>query len=252
MRAVNLAPTSGRRFGGQALPDIGGGTAALFGLLAVALVMVVGWVTLSNRVTDREQQLADITAQQVKAEKQVAELKPYADLEGVRQSLMEKVRSLAGGRYDWPMAVDKIVRAFPSDVTLTSFEGSPAAAAGSTDGAAAPAPGAAAAPAGGPKIDLGGCAASHESAARLVDRLRAVKVVAGVTLQSSVLADSGGEGCPGKETFKLQVLLKGQDNAAAAAGTPATPGAPAPTTTTPAPASSAPTASAGTSTGGAS
>jgi Tfp pilus assembly protein PilN len=224
MRAVNLLPSDARRRGGS-FRDISGGTAALFGALVLALVLVGSWVVLSNGVSSRQDKLADLNRQQASFERQVAELKPYADLEALRQSLLQQVRTLADGRYDWSKALDRLARAFPADTALDSFEG--------TGGATAPA------------VSLSGCTPSHDDVALLIDRLRAVRGVTGVALQSSTVAP-GDRGCA--EKFALTVQLKGATTAAPAAG--ATPGAtptPAPTPTPGAPTASADTGNGGTS-----
>jgi Tfp pilus assembly protein PilN len=247
MKAVNLLPDGARRSGGS-LRELSPSTAGLLGALTLGLVLVASWVLLSNSVTSRQDKLADLGRQQAAAERQVAELKPYADLEQLRQSLLEKVRTLADGRYDWPTALDRLARAFPADTTLKSFDGNPGGA-GGTSGAS-----------GGPTVLLTGCTPSHDDVAQLIDRLRAVRGVLGVSLQSSTVAKDNDEtnNCP--EEFKLTVQLKAAAVAAATApATGATPATPAPAgatpatpSPTPAPATGAPTASAGTPTGGAS
>jgi hypothetical protein len=224
MKAVNLLPREAQRSFGS-VRSLNGGTNALFGVLAVALVLAAGYVVLANGVTDKRAELARTQQMQAAAERQVAQLKPYSDLETLRQSLLTRVRSLAGGRFDWPTAIDRIVRAFPADTSLTNFEGAAA-----TDGTA-------------PKVTLTGCTPSHDAVAGLIDRLRAVKGVDGVGLTSSTLAakaDAGGGNteCPHTEQFQLTVSMAAPA-AAATTGAPAAPGAaptPAPASPTPVPA----------------
>ncbi|TMM02099.1 MAG: PilN domain-containing protein [Actinobacteria bacterium] len=236
MKAVNLLPRDAQRSFG-AFRGAGGGTIALLGGLSAALVLVLAYVLLANNVTSKRDELARVSDQVAATQRQVANLKPYADLEELRTSLLGRVRSLADSRYDWPRALDRIARAFPADATLTSFDGSHA------DG-------------GGPSVSLSGCTPSHDAVARLIDRLRAVKGVQSVALQSSSVAasegsgssdaGSGGSGCRQPEQFKLSLQLEGPANAAAAAtagqpagAAPATGTSTSPTTTTPAPATGA-------------
>src|SRR5205085_4931786 len=123
---------------------------------------------------------------------------------------------------------DGVARALPADTTLTSFNGS----AGSSDGSS---------PAG-PTITLSGCTPSHDAVATVIDRLRAVKDVDGVSLQSSTLKGAssstgggGGGGCNEPESFNLTVQLKavpGASAAATAATSGTTPAASTPSTTT--------------------
>jgi hypothetical protein len=250
MKAVNLVPSEARR-SSSALSGLNVGTTAVFAALGLGLALTVAYVILANGVTTRKDELAKVTAQSVAAQQQVAKLKPYADLEALRESLLERVRSLSGGRYDWPTALSRIARALPKDTTLTNFDGTPAttqassapaaapAASGGSEGsapaAAASAP--AAAPANGPTVNLQGCTPSHVAVARVIDRLRAVE---GVSSSGS----TGETTCPGAETFKLTIQL----SAPAAPAAPAAGATPSTTTSSPAPAS--PQASTGIASGG--
>jgi Tfp pilus assembly protein PilN len=209
MKAVNLLPRDAQR-SFSTVRALNPATTGLFGVLAVLLVLATGYVVLSNSVTSRREELAKTQQMQAAAERQVAQLKPYSDLETLRQSLLTRVRTLAGARFDWPTAIDRVVRAFPADSKLTNFEG------------------AAAAPGAAPKVTLTGCTPSHDGVARLIDRLRAVKGVDGVALTSSTLTKDGGSdgACPGAEQFQLNVAMA---TSMAGVGTPA-PTTPAPAT----------------------
>jgi Tfp pilus assembly protein PilN len=216
MKAVNLLPREAQRSFGT-LRGLGAGTTALFGVLALACVMVVAYVVLSNSLATKRTELTRVQALQAVTDKQVAKLKPYADLEQARTALLERVRTLAGSRYDWPTTLSRIARALPSDALLSDLNGAAAGQAGAT-----------------PTIALTGCTPSHNAVAGLIDRLRAVKGVASVSLQSSTLAGKSGggagPGCPRTEQFKLTVQLEGA-NPAAATATAGQPATPAPTTT---------------------
>jgi Tfp pilus assembly protein PilN len=227
MKAVNLLPREAQR-SFSTVRGLNPGTNALFGVLAILVVLAAGYVVLANSVTSKRAELAKTQQLQAAAERQVAKLKPYSDLEDLRQSLLGKVRELAGSRFDWPRTIDRVVRAFPADANLTGFEG------------------AAANEGGAPTVTLTGCTPSHDAVARLIDRLRAANGVAGVSLSSSTLtkneAGAGSGACPHQEQFELAVQMVAPTAAAtpAATGTAAAPSAttaaPAPTSTTPAPA----------------
>src|SRR3954469_2929451 len=146
MKAINLVPREQRRSFG-ALQGLGLGTTALFGALSVAFVVVAAYVVLANGVTAKKDELAQVNAEQTAATRQVAQLKPYADLEQLRTSLLERVRTVAGGRYDWPGSLARIARAFPADAKLSSLDGTAASADK------------------GPTISLSGCTPSHDAAA---------------------------------------------------------------------------------------
>jgi Tfp pilus assembly protein PilN len=231
MKAINLLPREAQRSFGS-VRSASGGTMVLFGALTAALVLVLAYVLLVNDVRSKRSELDTVNAQVAATQRQVANLKPYADLDTLRQSLLQQVRTLSDGRYDWPDMLNRVARALPSDTTLTSFNGSEG---GSSEGA-------------GPTIVLAGCTPSHDAVAAVIDRLRSVKGVTGVSLQSSTLAagGSGGSssgstaGCADKpETFGLTIQLNSITAPAAPAATApgATPTTPAaPTTTTAAPA----------------
>jgi Tfp pilus assembly protein PilN len=217
MKAVNLLPSDARRSFGT-LRGLAPGTNLLLGALAAGFVLVVAFVVMSNTVTSKEDELTRIKAEQTAAMRQVAELKPYADLDALRESLLDRVKTLADNRYDWPVALDRVARAFPANATLTSFDGTTA------EGGA------------GPKISLAGCTPTHDDVARLIDRLRAVKGVESVALQSSSVSGetSGDQACPHADQFKLDLALKAPAGAAIAA-TAAQPGTSTPAQATPAP-----------------
>ena len=260
MKAINLVPRESRR-GTGTLSGLGIGTTAIFAVLGLGLALSVAYVILANGVTSRQDQLAKLNQQSNATVAEVNSLKPYADLEGLRESLLDRVRSLADGRYDWPTTLSRIARALPSDTTLTSFDGGGSGSSSSS----APAATAGAAPAGttpssGPTVTLSGCTPSHQAVAGVIDRLRSVDGVAAVSLQSSTISASSdaasGSSCPGAEQFKLTVQMAAPAAPAtpatgAPAGTTAAPGTTTTTPSTPSPAgASTPTASTGTAPGG--
>jgi Tfp pilus assembly protein PilN len=217
MKAVNLLPREAQRSFGT-FRGMGAATTALIGALGLALVVVAAAVVLTNAVRTKQGELNTVKQQQAAAAQQVASLKPYADLEQARTALLDRVKSLAGGRYDWPQTLARISRAFPADAKLTELNGDLGTS-------------------GAPSISLTGCTPSHNRVAALIDRLRAVDGVAEVSLQSSKVdkESNPGSACPSPEQFAITVGLEAPTGAAAATAT-GTPGA------TPAPATSAPAA----------
>jgi Tfp pilus assembly protein PilN len=258
MKAINLVPREARRQNGS-LNNLNIGTTAVFAVLGLALAIIVAYVILANGVTTRKDELAKVNAQSAAAQQQVAKLKPYADLEALRMSLLDRVRNLAGGRYDWPTALSRIARALPKDTTLTEFDGTKGADAPAAPAGAPAAPAGSTAPASGPTVSLSGCTPSHVAVARVIDRLRSVEGVASVALQSSTIqaASASGsgsaEGCSRAEQFKLTIQLSAPAQPAAAAAPAAGQAAAGATTTTPptsSPAPVSPQASTGAASGG--
>src|SRR4051812_34459430 len=100
MKAINLVPRDAwRSFG--ALQGLGLSTTALFVALAMAVVVVASYVVPSNGVNAKRNEHGLVQSQQTAATREVAGLKPYADLEQLRMSLLERVKPVAGSRYDW-------------------------------------------------------------------------------------------------------------------------------------------------------
>jgi Tfp pilus assembly protein PilN len=241
MKAVNLLPVEARHAGGNVtLRGASPATLGLLGGLALAVVIAFGYVALANGISDRRAELAAVNAQASSTQQRAAALKPYGDLAALRATTLDHVRSLAGGRYDWPAVLSRFARALPSDSTLTSFNGAP----GATD----PTTGTP----GGPTVTLAGCTTSHSSVGTIMDRLRAVQAVSDVTLQSSTV-ESAAKGssttasgdCGRAETFALTVTL---DTPAGATATTAAAVAPTTTPSTAMPAATTSTTPAATST----
>lgn len=229
MKAVNLIPADQRRAGGSRLQDVGGPTLGLIGVLILALVVVVAYVTLSNGVAHRRAELARVQAQVTVAQQRAAALKPYGDVAAIRDRSIATVRQLAGARFDWTGLLGELSRRVPADVTLVSLTGDVSSA----TPAGAPAPGGGA-QSSGPSLKLGGCTSDHSEVGRLMERLGSIPGVGDVQLGTSSKGDaatgsSGGAGCPRADRFDLTLTL--------------TPAPVAPATGATAPASTPPTAS---------
>ncbi|HEY8581309.1 MAG TPA: PilN domain-containing protein, partial [Capillimicrobium sp.] len=181
MKAVNLIPAEERRGGGAgALSGLSGPTLGLLGLLLVALLAVVAWVSVSNGVAEREDELARVEANATSAEQRAAALKPYGDVAALRAASERTVAALDATRFDWAALLGDLARRVPADVTLATLNGSlpdpTTVAVAATD-------------AGGesavPTITLTGCTSDHAAVARMMERMRAVRGVADVALASS-------------------------------------------------------------------
>jgi Tfp pilus assembly protein PilN len=217
MKAVNLIPADERRSGGAGvLNDLSGPTLGLLGALVIALVVVVAFVTVSNGVAERRDDLTRIETNAAAAEQRAAALKPYGDVAALRDRTVASIRTLAAQRFDWPALLGELSRRVPADVTLTAMNGS----AGATGAAATTG-------AGAPSVQLSGCTSDHAAVARLMERLRAVRGVADVTLATSTKGSAKADqssGCPRRDQFDLALML--------GTAAPVAVGATAPTTTT--------------------
>ena len=182
MKAVNLLPSDQRSAGKAAKPAAavtktgsgdGFGAYAVLGALGLAVLGSAAFALTSNQVSDRESELARVTADRQAAEARVAALKPYGDFQQLAAQRVSTVVSLASSRFDWDQTLADLSRALPADVRISKLDGKVGG-----DGAA-----------GGattvPKVEITGCTTSHTGTARLMARLRAVRGVTRVVLTKS-------------------------------------------------------------------
>jgi Tfp pilus assembly protein PilN len=186
MKAINLLPPDLRRTPKGAAPAAaaadepsGIGAFVVLGALAACVAALAAYVLTTNTVKDRKAQLAAVTAEAQATTQRVAQLKPYADFQAMAETRIQTVRDLASSRFDWEQALRDISRAVPSNVTLTSLNGTVGGGAGAGGSSIR---GAIAAPA----IELKGCTSTQKSVATLLSRLRTVDGVTRVSLGKSL------------------------------------------------------------------
>jgi Tfp pilus assembly protein PilN len=187
MKAINLLPPDSRttvkagatKAVATTEEPAGIGAFVLLGALAACVVALAAYVLTTNSVKDRQAQLAAVTAQAQSTAQRAAQLKPYADFQQMAETRIQTVKDLAGSRFDWEQALRDISRAIPSDVTLTSLNGS--ISSGANGGGGSSIRGAIDAPA----VTLQGCTTGQQQVATLLSRLRAVDGVTRVTLTKS-------------------------------------------------------------------
>jgi Tfp pilus assembly protein PilN len=265
MRAVNLLPPDLRSASSKGKgaakparePGEGIGAFVLLGALAFCVVALAGYVLTTNVVKERQTQLAEVSAESAATLKRAADLKPYADFQGLTEARVGTVQGLANSRFDWEQALRDLSHATPANVHLTNLTGTLGGATGSTGGSGLR--GAINAPA----IELKGCTRSQPAVARLMSRLRNIDGVTRVSLAKSEKAEvveapaataieggpavdepgsTCGKGSP--PAFEIVVFFEGAAlQAALAGGTAATAAAPVSTApaagATPAPAAGA-------------
>jgi Tfp pilus assembly protein PilN len=268
MKAVNLLPAGSKptkRSDGAKRPSTPGrplpiGALAVLGVLAALVIAVVALSLVGNRVREHEGRLASLKAQEKTAAAEIARLEAYGTFRQLAVDRVSTVRQLASSRFDWERALRDVSRAIPADVTLDALTGTVAPSARTGGGSSAnPLRASRTAPA----IELAGCTRDHDSVARLMARLRAVRGVTRVSLATSAKEDTlpaaagttgtdvveVGCGAGSKPKFQLVTFFEASAGAVASpAGTATTPVAsptPAPGATatpaagsTPAPASS--------------
>jgi Tfp pilus assembly protein PilN len=224
MKAINLLPPDlrGASKGGSskakaaAANDEPGGIAAfvVLGVLAACVAAVAAYVLTTNTVKDRQAKLEAVSAEAANTTRRVSQLKPYADFQQMAETRIQTINDLASSRFDWEQALRDISRVVPSDVTLTSLNGTISGGAGGNGSTVRSAIAA-------PAVELKGCTPTQDNVATLMSRLRNIDGVTRVSLSKSLkpamtppgtAATTGPEQnvCPGKRppAFELVVFFE--------------------------------------------
>ena len=192
MRAVNLIPSEagGGGRGGESI-----GPSALFAVLGLLLVGVLGYVLTNNQLVDRRAQLSTLQTQAHAVQAQADAARPYREFAALAQARVETVRQLGAARFDWHRAFANLAQVIPGDVWLTSLLGTVAPGV-SVDGAGSGDTGSLRSALPNPAIELTGCTTGNDEVARLISRLRLMTGVVRVALSSATKDDtsSGGGG----------------------------------------------------------
>ncbi len=231
MRAVNLIPSEQR--GGGAIGARSEGAAfAVLGLLAGIAVLTLMYGLAHHSLSSRRSEASSLAARAAQVQAQAAQLAPYTSFVAIREQRLQAISTLIGSRFDWSAAMGELSRVLPSDVSLSSLQGTIGTTTGSTLSSKAAAAAAAAAsstttaatavssatpPGAVPTFTLAGCATSQVVVAQTLVRLRLVSGVGNVTLQSSTKTGGSGGGassgstgaCPnGDPVFSVQVTFQ--------------------------------------------
>ena len=217
-------------------------TCAMLALLAAAIVYLVA---ISNQVVAGRQQVAKLSGELVKAEREAAQLKPYDDFAKAARARRDAVATVAQTRFKWDRALGELAQITPGGVWLTSAKGTLTPTTrieGGGEASTGPLRGALAAPA----IELVGCALREGIVPTYIDRLGTMTGVTQVGFSRSERLEKsdtnkGGEDCRGGDErtarFGLVTYFKADGTQAVA---PTTAGPPTPAPATPAPATPAP------------
>lgn len=189
MKAVNLIPSEQRgsaktAAAGPAAPSPEGspfGAYVILGVLAFVVAAAALYVLAGNSITERKAELARVEADAALVKQQAATLQAFADFKTLSEARVTTVRGIANSRFSWQRALDDVSRALPSDVYLSSLNGTT-----SGEGGGSGLRGAISAPA----IELTGCTRNQASIARLMSHLRGVRGVTRVSLSKSEVPDA--------------------------------------------------------------
>jgi Tfp pilus assembly protein PilN len=205
MKAVNLLPSEQRgsaKTTAAAAPSAPGGSAfgayVVLGVLAFAVAAFAMYTLAGNVIKDRKSELARVTQEATATQAQAAALQSYADFKTLATQRVATVKGLATARFDWERTLGDLSRAVPSDVHLTSLDGSVGTEV--NGGGSSGLRGAVQAP----SLELQGCSKTQSSVAAMMSRLRNVRGVTRVTLSKSdkdastptSVGSAGDEGTP--------------------------------------------------------
>lgn len=247
MRPVNLLPEgvgSGTRRG----ISVPGGDNALgyviAGCLLAVLIAVFAMTHYGNQVGEKEDQLAQLQAQEAETQARAESLASFASFQAIKESRQLTITALAESRFDWERVMRELALVIPERVWLTNLTGtvSPSVAvekaASVTLRSAVP----------GPALQLVGCARSQRDVARLISALEDIDGVTRVAAENSLkpsaeitaTADSGevdtASDCRTRDFITQFGVVAAFDAvsvpAGAEPGVPVAPAAPATTETT--------------------
>jgi Tfp pilus assembly protein PilN len=160
------------------------------GLLATAVLVVLGLVITNNQINDRKGKVGELEARAARAETAARALAPYGNFARLQEARTATVKALAESRFNWERVIRALSRTIPSDVWLVSFKGTlnpdvQVEAEGGEGGTAT-----LRSKTTSPAIELTGCTYDHEAVARMMVRMRNIDGVSEVALAKSERAES--------------------------------------------------------------
>jgi Tfp pilus assembly protein PilN len=242
MKAVNLIPLDERSGASAGVGRAGGAAYVVLGLVGVLAVFALLYGLAARHISSSRSEVASLTIRTQQAQARTAQLAPYTSFVAMRQQRAQAVSQLVNSRFDWAHAFHELGRVLPSNVSLTSLDGTVGSTSGAAGSSSAPAPAtatpaaatatsatagssvASATPPGSvPTLTIQGCATGQKEVALMLDRLRLIDGVSEVVLQSSTKSGStvqggggSGGGCEGGEpAFSVEVIFEALPSASA-------------------------------------
>ena len=243
MRPVNLIPPDERR--GDAAPLRTG--YLIYVLVAGMALLLLGIVVVAltgKQINDREAKKADLQKELVQATAEAQSLQAFTNFRAVQENRATTVSSLVQSRFDWTRVLHELSLVLPSDVTLTSLNGSasPQTTASATGSSAGSGGGDLSGSIQGPSLSIEGCAPGQDGVAGFVSALEDIDGVTRVGLSSSRIEDpdaassdsSGGSGSsdnsqascyagPRTATFQIVIAFDSAPMPATATSSPSVP-----------------------------
>ena len=179
MKAVNLIPAELRR-GDTSGGHSGGVVYVVLAALAVLVVLTAAWAGLGKQINDRKAQAVELKAEADVVEARAGKLAHYESAAADAKTRVEKVRTLATSRFDWPHTFREVSRLMPKEAWVQTMVGTIGTNV-SVEGGGNPLRTSENAPA----LELEGCTARQDSVAKLMAQLRAMDGVTRVMLSAS-------------------------------------------------------------------
>lgn len=219
MRAVNLIPAEQRAGAGGMTGRSDGAAYMVLGVLAGIVIMALLYGSASHQIGNKRKEIASLTGQVQNVETEANQLSSYTSFIALHDERVQDISNLINTRFDWPHVFHELGRVLPTDVSLSSVQGSIGAATASSASATTPDPTAtttatsssvasATPPGSVPILNLSGCTVSQSEVAVTLARLRLIDGVTEVHLNSSSKSGSTGGSC-GENTpsFTVQVTF---------------------------------------------
>ncbi len=243
MRAVNLIPAGQRPGASKITGDSDGAAFIVIGVIVGLAILMFLYGKANKEVSSRQSEAASLAARAQSAQEQANKLTPYTSFIGLQTERVNAVSQLIGTRFDWAHAFHELGRVLPTNVSLSSVQGTigggsssstPASASSSSSGSVS----SATPPGSTPTMTLTGCTDSQSDVAVALARLRLINGVTEVSLQGSTKSGAEGGACGANSpAFTAQVTFAGLPSPAApstgsGSTTPAATSTPSSTTTT--------------------
>lgn len=206
MRPVNLIPAEERR--GEAAPSRTGVLSyVVVGVLAAVVLAVTVTVLLSNSISDKEAEVADLEQRDSETAARAASLAPFAEFQQIKEARVETVDALANSRFDWERVMIELSKVIPPRVWLTNLTGTVSPEVEIEDGAKT----ALRSGVEGPALELVGCASSQRDVARLIAAVGDIdgvtRVSAGKSEKPDASAVSGDQAQPGSTECRTRSFI---------------------------------------------
>jgi Tfp pilus assembly protein PilN len=198
VRPVNLLPAKHRPR--TASGQRQGSSYYVLGGLGVVLLALVVYVMTLNSINSKRDGIAKANADATQAQARAGQLSAYGNFAQVKNQRVQSIKQLAQGRVDWELLTRELSHVMPDGVwvkTINASTNDATASQNAATGAGTSSTAASGSGSGGassPTVQLDGCAASQQSVATLLVRLRQLHGAGEVSVEKSDRPDDSSAG----------------------------------------------------------